>query len=130
MNYSKPRSNDSNKNAILILLFLSSSLFHLLMKQKPDVRVKIIPLAIFFFIGSSVKHLQRPTPHDGINAADHILLPLNKFESLYTSYLHSQSVFLSVSKLIYRNSNSYYRLLLLRLGDISLNPDLFITSGH
>ena len=47
------------------------------------------------------------------------------FESLYTSHLHSQSVFLSVSQLLYRNSNSYYRLLLLLSGDISLNPRLF-----
>ena len=50
---------------------------------------------------------------------------INKFESLYTSRLQSQSVFLSVSQLMYRNSNSYYRLLLLLLGDISLNPGPF-----
>ena len=37
--------------------------------------------------------------------------------------MHWQSVFLSVSQLKYRNSNSYYRLLL--LADISLNPGLF-----
>ena len=50
---------------------------------------------------------------------------MNKFESLYTPHLHSQSVFLSVLQLMYRNSNSYYRLLLLLSGDISLNPGLF-----
>ena len=50
---------------------------------------------------------------------------INKFESLYTSHLHSQSVFLSVSQLMYRNSNSYYRLLLLLSGDISLNTGPF-----
>ena len=53
-----------------------------------------------------------------IFVADLIFLPLiNKFESLYTSHLHSQ--------LMYRNSNSYYRLLLLLSGDISLNPGPF-----
>ena len=36
--------------------------------------------------------------------------------------MHSQSVFLSVSQLMYRNSNSYYRLPLLLSGDINLNP--------
>ena len=61
INKSKPGSNGSNKNAILIFLFLASSFFHLLIKQKPD------PLAIFFFIGSYVKHLQHPTPHHEIN---------------------------------------------------------------
>ena len=104
INKSEPGSNDSNKNTILIFLFLTSSFFHLLIKQKPDVRVKIIPLAIFFFLGSYVRRLQL----------------INKFESLYTSHLHSQSVFLSVSQLMYHNCNSYYRLLLLLSGDISL----------
>ena len=50
---------------------------------------------------------------------------INKFESLYISHLHLQSVFLSVSQLIYRNSNSYYRLPLLLLGGIILNPGPF-----
>ena len=44
----KPGSNGSNNNAILVFLFLTSSFFHLATKQKPDVRVKIIPLTIFF----------------------------------------------------------------------------------
>ena len=61
-------------------------------------------------------------------ASDHIFFNtvlINKFESLYTSHLHSQSVFLSVSQLMYCNSNSYHRLLLLLSGDISLNPEPF-----
>ena len=44
----KSGSNGSNNNAILVFLFLTSSFFHLATKQKPDVRVKIIPLTIFF----------------------------------------------------------------------------------
>ena len=61
-------------------------------------------------------------------AADHMFFTIeliNKFESLYTSHLHSQSIFLLVSQLMYCNSNSYYRLLLLLSGDISLNPGPF-----
>ena len=81
-----PGSNGGNKDAILIFLFLTSSFFHLLMKQKPDIRVKIIPLAIFFFIESSVKHLQCPTSHLDINVVcsqSHFAIELiNKFESL------------------------------------------------
>ena len=128
MNKTKPGSNGSNKNAILIFLFLTSSFFHLLIKQKPDVRVKIIPLTIFFFIGSYVKNIQHPTPHHEISVCSRsyffTIELISKFESLYTSHLHSQSVFLSVSQLMYRNSNSYYRLLLLLSGNITLN------SGH
>ena len=50
---SKLGINGSNNNAILTFVFLTSSFFHLLIKQKPDVVVKIISLVIFFFIGSS-----------------------------------------------------------------------------
>ena len=39
--------------------------------------------------------------------------------------MHLQSVFLSVSQLLYRNSSLYYPLLLLLSGDISLNPGVF-----
>ena len=101
MNKSKPGSHGSNNNAILVFLFLTSLFFHLLIKQKPDVRVKVIPLTIF------------------------TIESINKFESLYTSHLPSQSVFLSVSQLMYCNSNSYHRLVLLLSGDISLNPEPF-----
>ena len=48
MNESKPGSNGSNKNTILIFLFLTSSVFKLLIKQIPDVRVKIFSLPFFF----------------------------------------------------------------------------------
>ena len=111
-NKSKPGRKGSNKNAIFIFLFLTSSFFHLLIKQKPDVRVKIISLPIFLFIGISVKHLQRPAPHHDINICSQLYFftteLINNFESLYTSHLHSQSVFLSVSQLKYYNSNWYY----------------------
>ena len=36
--------------------------------------------------------------------------------------MHSELVFFSIFKLQYRNSNSYFNLLLLLLDDISLNP--------
>ena len=94
-----------DKKAILIFVFLTSSFFHLLIKQKPDVRVKIIPLATFFFTGSSIKHLQHPIPHHEINVCSqsHNFANelINKFESLYASRLHSQLVFLS--QLMYCN---------------------------
>ena len=116
-------------NAILVFLFLTSSFFHLLIKQKPDVRVKIIPLTIFFFLGSYVRHVQHATPYDEINVCSRshffTIELINKFESLYSSHLQLQSIFLSVSQLMYRTSNSYYQLLLLLSGDISLNPGPF-----
>ena len=115
--------------AYLDISVFDKFIFSLLIKQKPDVRVKIVPLAIFFFIGSYVKNIQHPTPNHEINVCSRshffTIELINKFESLYTSHLHSLSVFLSVSQLMYRNSNPYYRLLLLLSGDISLNPGPF-----
>ena len=73
INKSEPGSNGSNKNAILVFLFFTSSFFHLLKKQKPDVRVKMIPLAIFFFLGSYVRHLQHATPYHEINVCSQSL---------------------------------------------------------
>ena len=103
MNKSKPGSKGSNKNAILIFLFLTSSFFRLLIKEKPDVRVKIIPQAIFFFIGSPVKHLQRPTSHHDINVCSrsHFFTTelINKFESLYTS--HCNQFFISFTAYVW-----------------------------
>ena len=43
-------------------------------------------------------------------------------DNVETSCLNSDLVFFSISKLQYRNSNSYFNLLLLLSGDISLNP--------
>ena len=60
MHKSKPERNGSNNNAILVSLFFTSSCFHLLIKQKPDVRVKVIPLTIFFFLGSYIDMFNMP----------------------------------------------------------------------
>ena len=91
MNKSKPGSNDRNNNAILIFLFLTSSFFHLLLKQKPDVRVKIILLAIFFFIGSYIKNIPHPTPHHEINvwSPSHFfnIELINNFDEYFDEFL-------------------------------------------
>ena len=47
---------------------------------------------------------------------------INTCDDVETSCLHSDLVFFSISKLQYRNFNSYFNLLLLLSGDISLNP--------
>ena len=108
---------------------MTGSFSHLPIKQKPDVRIKTITQIIFFFIGYSVKHLQPTAHYQEANVCSRsqffTIKLINKFESLYTSQLHLQSVFQSVSKVKHRNSNSCYRLLLLLSGDISINPGPF-----
>ena len=49
---------------------------------------------------------------------------INTGDNVETLCLHSDLVFFSISKLQYRYSNSYFSLLLLLSGDISLNPGL------
>ena len=89
-NNSKLDINGSNKN--FSFLFLTRSFFHLIIKKNPDVKIKIIPLPIFFFIGYSIKHLQPTKPHQGINvysSSQFLTIELiNKFESLCTCQLH------------------------------------------
>ena len=113
----------------MIFLFLTGSFSHLPIKQKPDVRIKTITQIIFFFIGYSVKHLQPTAPYQETNVCSRsqffTIKLINKFESLYTSQLHLQTIFQSVSKVKHRNSNSCYRLLLLLSDDISINPGPF-----
>ena len=67
---SKPRINVSNKNAILIFLFLTTLFFHFQIKQKPDVRIKVIPLVVFFLYCKFCKT-------SSIIAADPIFFQLN-----------------------------------------------------
>ena len=76
MNKSKPRSNSSNKNAILIFLFLTSSFFHLLIKRKLDVRVKDYPTNNFFLYWKFCKTNIPLLIMRSTFAADHIFLPL------------------------------------------------------
>lgn len=94
----KPEINGNNENIILIILVFTSSLFHLLVKQKPDVIAKLIPLVIFFFVGCSIKHLQYNAPYQDINAC-------------------IRSRFFAIEL-----KNSYFWLIVLLSVDLSLNP--------
>ena len=44
---------------------------------------------------------------------------------LHTSHIHNAFVFFALSKFKYRNKDSFFKLLLLLSGDISLNPGPF-----
>ena len=47
---------------------------------------------------------------------------IDRCYSLHTSHLHNAFAFFALSKFKYRNKDSFFKLLLLLLGDISLNP--------
>ena len=100
----KPEINGNNENIILIILVFTSSLFHLLIKQKSNVIAKLIPLVIFFFVGCSIKHLQYNAPYQDINVC-------------------IRSRFFAIE-----SKNSYFWLLVLLSGDLSLNPGLTVSN--
>ena len=95
-NNSKPDINESNENIILIFRFLTSSFLRLLKNEKPDVRIGIITLVIFFFTGYSVKDLQANLPYQDINVCSRsqffIMKLINKFKLFCIYQLHLQSI--------------------------------------
>ena len=48
--------------------------------------------------------------------------PIDACNLLHASHIHNAFVFFALSKFKYRNKDSFFKLLLLLLGDISLNP--------
>ena len=73
-----------------------------------------------------MKYFNHSEIYDGIKTCSQLYFftyeSINTCDTVETSCLHSDLVFFSISKLQYRNSNSYFNLLLLLSGDISLNP--------
>ena len=73
-----------------------------------------------------MKYFNHSEVYDGIKTCSQLHFfayeSVNTCDTVETSCLHSDFVFFSISKLQYRNSNSYFNLLLLLSGDISLNP--------
>ena len=75
-----------------------------------------------------IKYFNHSEINDGIKICSQLYFftfeSINICDNVKTSCLDSDLVFSSISKLQYRNSNSYLNLLLLLSGDISLNPGL------
>ena len=73
-----------------------------------------------------MKYFNHSEVYDGIKICRQLHFftyeSINTCGNVETPCLHSDVVFFSISKLQYRNSNSYFNLLLLLSGDISLNP--------
>ena len=73
-----------------------------------------------------MKYFNHSEVYNGIKTCGQLhffyLWILNTCNAVETSRLHSDLVLFSISKLKYRNSNSYFNLLLLLPDDISLDP--------
>ena len=113
------------KPEILFLVF-SLMFYHSSLKNNRELRVKIFTFLTLTSVLNVMKYFNHSEVYDGIKICSQ--LHFFTYESIITcdnvetSCLHSDLVFFSISKIQYKNSNSYFNLLLLLSGDISLNP--------
>ena len=127
INLLAPKSNsNSDYMNILPFFFIFLLSFNFLRKRKNDPRLKIILTSIAFLKCIIYRFSKPPNrlkscftcqffTHDTID----ITIEVN------TSYFQSELSFFAITKFRFKNDNSFYPLLLLLLGDISLNPGPF-----
>ena len=100
--------------------------YHIFLKHNRELRIKIFEFLILISVLNVMKYFNHSEVYDGIKICSQLHFftyeSINTCDNVETPCLHSDLVFFSISKLQYRNSNSYFNLLLLLSGDISLNP--------
>ena len=100
--------------------------YHSFLKKNRELRVKIFTFLTLTSVLNVMKYFNHSEVYDGIKIDSQ--LHFFTYESIITcdnvetSCLYSDLVFFRISNLQYKNSNSYFNLLLLLSGDISLNP--------
>ena len=129
-NYLNRRFYDHNfqlKPIKLEILFSVFTLmfYHIFLKHNRELRIKIFEFLILISVFNVMKYFNHSEVYDGIKICSQLHFftyeSINTCDNLETSCLHSGLAFFSISKLQYRNSNSYFNLLLLLSGDVSLN---------
>ena len=100
--------------------------YYIFLKHNHELRIKIFQFVILISVLNVMKYFNHSEVYDGMKTSGQLHFftyeSINTCDTVETSCLHSDLVFFSISKLQYRNSNSYFNLLLLLSGDISLNP--------
>ena len=123
---SKPESNSNNFKPEILFLVFSLMFYHSFLKNNRELRVKIFTFLTLTSVLNVMKYFKHSEVDDGIKICSqlHFFMyeSITTCDNVETSCLHSDLVFFSISKIQYKNSNSYFNLLLLLSGDISLNP--------
>ena len=124
---SEPEGNGNSSKPEILFLVFSLMFYHSFLKNNLELRVKIFTFLTLTSVLNVMKYFNHSEVYDGIKICSQ--LHFFTYESRIacdnveeTSCLHSDHVFFSISKIQYKNSNSYFNLLLLLSGDISLNP--------
>ena len=123
---SKPESNSKSFKPEILFSIFSLLFYYILLKHNRELRVKIFEFVILILVLNVMKYFNHSDVYGGIKTCSQLHFftyeSTNTCDIVKTSCLHSDLVFFSISKLQYRNSNSYFNILLLLSGDISLNP--------
>ena len=123
---SKPESNNKNFKSEILLSVFSLMFYYIFLKHNGELRIKIFEFVILISVLNIMKYFNHSEVFDGIKTCSQLHFfayeSTNTCDTVETSCLHSDFVFFSISKLQYRNSNSYFNLLLLLSDDLSLNP--------
>ena len=123
---SKPESNTNSFKPEILSSVFTLMFYHIFLKHNRELRIKIFEFLILISVLNVMKYFNHSEVYDGIKIFIQLHFftyeSINTCDNVETSCLHSDLVFFSISKLQYRNSNSYFNLLLLLSGGISLNP--------
>ena len=99
------------------------------MKHNRELRIKIFEFVILISVLNVMKYFNHSEVYGSIKICGQLHFftyeSINTCDTVETSCLHFDLVFFLIFRLQYRNSNSYFNLLLLLSGDISLNPGPF-----
>ena len=117
---SKPESNSNNFKPEILFSVITLMFYHIILKHNRELRIKIFEFVILISVLSVMEYFNHSEVYDGINICSQLHIftyeSINTCDNVETSCLHSDLVFFSIPKLQYRNSNSYFSLLLLILG--------------
>ena len=120
---SKPESNINNFKPGILFSVFTLKFYHIFLRHNRELRIKIFECLILISVLNVMKYFNHSEVYDGIKICSQFRFftyeSINTCDNVETSCLHSDLVFFTISKLQYRNSNSYFNLLLLLPGDTS-----------
>ena len=113
-------------NSVYLWLNFSILFSHVFLKSRRDCRLKSIFMCIVLLCSFFYSHFKHKSVYNDNKLCHQIevFTPecLNANNKLHEAFLNPQYTVLTVSKVKQINNKSFYRLLLILSGDISLNP--------
>ena len=124
----KPESGNRSdlKNSVYLWLNCLILLSHVFLTQRCDCRLKYIFMCIVFLCSFFYSPFKQKIVYDDVKLCHQIEVftseYLNANNKLHEAFLSSQLTVLTILKLKQVNNKSFYCLLIILSGDISLNP--------